>query len=325
MSDYQLPFQAQLVDRAALAVSEVAAGGESQGILLIGPSGVGKTHALDLLAQRYAASTAGAQRVTPCVRLQMSAKTSAASTSRAILLQLHRPLPARRPPDNHEALAHDALRAQDTRLVIGEKYHNAMLADTSGMRKQNADYLKNLWNLPPSTSPHGWSGRAVDSSRHSLVIVASGIDALLRAFLSDSELRSRFGTVIEAPQVGLYPPERFRDFRFVLRSMTERHGLGDLISANDSVLATQLLIACESHLRVLSSLLERTATLAKVRGVASGASPLLAEAYLQRAMSSAATTNPFEMSEEDLAKVVRQAQHDFKAGVVREARRGRGS
>lgn len=50
MSDsYVLPFQRDLLDTVGMALEEVQEGSTSQGILLIGESGTGKTMALDML------------------------------------------------------------------------------------------------------------------------------------------------------------------------------------------------------------------------------------------------------------------------------------
>lgn len=71
-SNYLLPFQKRLLEQVDTALGEIAAGGNSQGIQLIGASGSGKTHGLDVLATRYSPDIDGYQRITPCCRVAVA-------------------------------------------------------------------------------------------------------------------------------------------------------------------------------------------------------------------------------------------------------------
>jgi Bacterial TniB protein len=308
--DSVLPFQRKLLEAVSLAASEVLAGAESRGILLSGDSGVGKTHAFDLIAGKYPQTVDGSQRISPCVRTRLATKANARSISASLLKQLNRPLRESERVD-HEALLHEAMRAQRTRIVLLEEVHNGLVASEAALRKQNADFLKNLWNGFPEATPQSWTGLTTHQrQRHSVVIVASGVDVIRTAFARDSELHSRYGTVIAAPKLGLFPESSMRAFREVARSLVARHGLSQWMDVNDDALAARLILACDAHLRVLDSLLLRAASLLRSPDTSpADLLTVLSDAFRQVATERAMTFDPFVLDSSALgAAVFRQRQ-----------------
>lgn len=313
MSSYLRPFQMTLLERVKLAMHEVLAGGDSQGILLIADSGAGKTHALDVLAAHYAGSLTADHQVTPCVRCALNPGATALSVSKAVMVQLKRPIVTRKDAQEHVSLAFDALRARQTRLFIAEEVHNGMLAGRTEFRKQNKDYFKSLWNLEPQDSPLGWTASNRTQAKHAMVTVLSGTEELWRAVQDDSELRSRYSTHIFAPSLGLYPPESLREFRLVFRAMVARCGLGHLVSANDDTLVPQALLASGAHLRILKTVLTRLSTLMELRrGATTDIRSLFHEAFIQSTDLSAMPKDPFEMTAEDIAKAFTNARKEYE-------------
>src|SRR5688572_10475527 len=69
-----LPAQQALIDQVQKGLLEIDAGGNSMGILLVGPSGTGKTTAIDLVSERYPPYVDGVQRCFPCCRISAASK-----------------------------------------------------------------------------------------------------------------------------------------------------------------------------------------------------------------------------------------------------------
>lgn len=309
--DFLQPFQQQLLDQVEMAHQEVLAGGSSKGIVLIGDSGRGKTHAFDQVARRYPPHVEGDQRVTPCIRHSMTEKGDAASTSRGLLMQLNRPMPAKMPQD-HETTLDGAVREQKTRIMLLEEVQHSLLEGTAVMRKQMLKYVKNRWNAVPETTAQNWVGAPREKGRHSVVIVLSATDAIRKTLAVDRELRNRYGTVIDARRLALYPPELFLQFRLVARAMVHRHELQSQISLNDGQAAVRLYLASDGDLRVLDGVLERAATLLRLGRHGGAIQRNLEEAFKQKTAQNPGQRNPFSMSDQELGAAVERAKVDFE-------------
>lgn len=281
MTDYFRPFQKQLVDQVLMAQAEVSETGVSKGILLIGDSGVGKTHAFDYLSQLFPRKTEGNQLITPAVRVSLKALANASSISKSALLQLGRPLStkSKMPADELEGVLHDALRAQRTSLVLLEEFHNGLLAGAAAIRTQNRHFLKNLWNMHDPKSPVAWVSSSNGVKPWGVVVVVSATIELLKPLAEDKELKSRFSSVIEAPSLALFPATLLDEFRRVLKTMLKRYGLTERASVNDRNFVAQVFFATNGHLRNLNDLLQRGATLSKKADAPSSMSVLLASAF----------------------------------------------
>jgi energy-coupling factor transporter ATP-binding protein EcfA2 len=308
MSDYLLPWQKEAIKEVQRSLAQVLAGGNSRGIMLLGPSGCGKTHLFDAIAAAYPPTVEVVQRITPCVRISMKSRPDAQAMSRSFLAQMGRPV--RQQATVGEDTVQAAFREHKVRVVLMEEVHNSLLASEKRMSKQSGDYIKNLWNEAPNDTSTGWAGPATSAARHSMVIVVSAIEELRRAIDSDRELRSRFGTVVAAPQLALYPPEVFKQFRLVLRAMTRRFGLADFVPQEDGNLAVRLLLACDAHLRVLEEILSRTKQL-RDEGDERPAPQVLGAAMAAVATTQFELANSFVLSEAELADKVAQAKKDF--------------
>jgi len=277
--------------------------------MLLGPSGCGKTHLFDVIAAAYPGSVDGVQRITPCVRISMKSKPDAQAMSRSFLAQMGRPV--RQQSTVSEDTVQAAFREHRVRIVLMEEVHNSLLSSEKRMSKQSGDYIKNMWNNAPNDTSTGWAGPASSAARHSMVIVVSGIDDLRRAIDNDPELPSRFGTAVVALRLALYPPELFKQFRLVLRSMVRRFELTGFIAHDDDSLAVRLLLACGAHLRTLEEILSRTQQL-RGEGDARPALPLLAAAMAAVATTKFEMSNPFALSEAELTARVKQAKEDHE-------------
>lgn len=309
-NDFVLPFQQRLLDQVEMALEEIKAGGNSQGILLIGASGTGKSHGLDLVANRYAFEQMdGYQRITPCCRVSASTKADAYTTVAGVLTQLGKPMPNAKGNSNLMTLElsmQAALVAHRVQILIFEEFHNALLSGTPQLRGQTARLLKNQWNQSPLETAIGWAVPDIQRGDHRLVNVISGTDELREVFDKDKELGSRFGCVVEASSLNFSPPDSFKDFRYVFRSMAERFGLSDRLDADDDAIVARFLAACEAHLRVLEKLMQRTATLSRRQGVLVITLELLATAFDQIGGTTHPMGNPFRWTDEELtAHIVR--------------------
>jgi len=309
MHDCILPFQQRLLDQIDMSLEEIEGGGNSQGILLIGASGTGKSHALELVVNRYGAvRMEGYQRINACCRVAAATKADAATTATSVLAQLGKPNAAKSSLDALERSMMAALRAHKVRLLIFEEFHNALLSGAPLLRGQTARLLKNTWNQNPLESADGWAIPNQQRGDYRLAIIVSGTDELREPFKKDKELASRFGCVIETDQLAFKPAESFRDFRRVLRSLAERFNLASRLDANNDDLAARFLAACQAHLRILEKLLQRIATLSRRHPGQEITMDLLANAYDQVAEKAHPRGNPFRWTADEVASYVTREQ-----------------
>jgi Cdc6-like AAA superfamily ATPase len=311
-SEFLLPYQRELLARLATALQEVSEGANSQGLLLIGSSGAGKTHILDVVASGFRSSTVGYQRHVPCCRVAADMKATATSIACAILEQLGIPLKVSigMKPKELEATVFTAIVACKVTLLILEELHNAILATSPQLRGQLSRFIKNLWNLTPVNSPHTWAHPDRERGDHRLVILASGTEQLRQAFdkKGEEELRSRFISRVEARKLSLDPPDSFRAFRGVLDAMIRRAGLDRTLSAADNEVAARALIACDGHLRVLENLLRRSATLEKRAAESIQPLELLARAFDEVGGGNSPESNPFRWPTAEIAARIKRAR-----------------
>lgn len=308
-NDFLLPFQQRLLEQIDLALEEVNAGGNSQGILLIGASGTGKSHGLDMAANLYERPQRdGYQRITPLIRVSASTKADAYTTAAGVLRQLGKPMPPTRGSASLltlELSMQEALLAHRVRILMLEEFHNALLGSKQ-LRGQTARLLKNLWNQSPQEVANDWAVPNTLRGDQRLVIVISGTNELREVFETDKELGSRFSCMVEAKSLAFFPVESLQDFRHVFRSMAKRFALS--LDANDDVIVPRFLAACEGHLRLLEKLMQRTATLSRREGGQKITLGLLARAFDTMGGAPHPLGNPFGWTDDVLAAHIVRSQ-----------------
>jgi hypothetical protein len=322
MSDFLLPFQHKLVKAVETALYEIDRGGNSQGILLIGPPGSGKTHGLDEVARGYPPSIDGDQPKVTCCRSLIPANAGAGATAGAAIGRLGKP-DAGSSITVLEPQLTAAMIAREVRILMFEEVHNALLAGSPNLRGQLPRLLKNIWNQPPPNASSSWAKPEPGRGDMRIVIVLSGTRELEPVFERDQELASRFLCVIRAQLPAFSPPESFRDFRYVLRSLANRFGISELVPASDDSIAARCLFGCEFHYRKLEYLLQRVATLAKTSVEPVSPIELLSIASEQVGGLKAATRNPFRWSEDELAEHVANALPDQRQISPTTTKRGK--
>lgn len=319
--DYLLPFQQQLLDQVDMALEEIRAGSTSQGILLIGASGTGKSHGLDLAVTRYGAERMeGCQRITTCCRVETEAQADAKTTAAGVLTQLGRPMANKKENlARLESSMRDALRVHRVQILIFEEFHNAMLSGSPQLRGQTSRLLKNVWNQSPAGSADSWAVPDRQRGDYRLLIIISGTAKLKEVFEQDEELASRFSFMIEASQPDFQPDASYEEFQYVFRSLAERFGLSDLLDPNDEVISPRCLVACQSHYRVLEKLFQRTATLYRRQGNQGQALELLAKAFDAMPGAKHPLGNPFRWDEKEMELYFVRAEQAKRAAEAMKA------
>lgn len=307
---YLLPFQHHLIAQVNTALDEVNAGKNSHGLLLVGASGTGKTFSLDTLCEQVGERLTPStpiqyQPISPICRTSATTKADASTTAGELLRILGKPVKgsSRTGIIQLESDLLAALVARQVKMLVFEEFNNAMLSGSPQLRGQTARLLKNIWNMRPAESSQSWAKPAPGRGDARLVIVVSGTEELLKVFEKDKELGSRFSTIIHAHTLDFSPPESFKAFRSVLHQMAELEALTDQLDVNDDAMAARMLLACNSHLRLLEKLLQRTGTLrrrSEHRNVSMN--EILTKAYEE--VGGVETDNPFLFDGNQLAQRV---------------------
>jgi hypothetical protein len=324
MNEFSLPFQTELSDAVKSGLEETEHGGNSVGILTLGESGSGKTYANDLLANCWKPNKDGEQLITPCLRLNVSAIGGNDSIPSAALAQLGRPVGTKIP--NIELVLIDALIKHRVRLIIFEEFHNRLLSTKKEFRHSQGEFLKNLWNFISPQATRGWAMPASGNSPRKPVIVISGLPQLLDAFECDSELGSRFPIRIFANRLGMFPDSDFKDFRKIVREMSQRFDLEALVNPNDSKFVGRCFFASSRrtgsgrlgcHLRELEVLFQRAATLLRRMKTPMEISRLFEKAFQQVGSTTGSSINPFSLDNEEFGKLVSDEKKRFDSNSKR--------
>lgn len=320
MSDFSLPFQTELSDAVKSGLEETEHGGNSVGILVLGDSGSGKTYANDMLANCWEPYKVGEQLITPCLRLNVSAIGGTDSIPSAALAQMGRPVRTKIP--NIELVLIDALIIHRVRLILLEEFHNRLLSSKKEFRHSQGEFLKNLWNFVAPLATRGWATPSSGNSPRKPVIVLSGLPQLLDPFENDSELGSRFPIRIFANRLGMFPDSEFKDFRKVVREMSQRFELDGMVNPNDSDFVSRCFFASSRrtgsgrlgcHLRELEVLFQRAATLRRRMKTTMEIIPLFEKAFQQVGSTTGSNINPFSMATEEFLKLVADEKKRFDA------------
>lgn len=301
-----LPHQGRLVEAIRACLDEVAASGNSRGILLVGDSGTGKSHAFDAVEALFSGSakTDGVQRLTPVVRVDLRTATTPTAVMRAMLGKLGRPISKDTVKlDTLETMLHDALTTHRSVIVLLEELHNALTKESKRFAGKTGELMKSLWNrLPPESvgAPRLANG---PEGHQKLVIVASGLPVLREVFTKDRELASRYSSIIEARYLTLATPESIRLVRQVVNEFRKRFSLAEVVDPNDNEMIARLYLATGMHLRYLENLFSRAMRLHK-RSPELGPMQLMREAYVSALSVVHALHNPFDVDTERLGQMV---------------------
>jgi hypothetical protein len=315
MSDrpYLTADQRNLQTEIKIAEAEVAAGGTSAGILWLGDSGSGKGHGLDAVTAdpKYEPFLDGTQRIVPCVRVEVPSDGSVVTLCMLIMAALEWGGTVRS-QGHGEMLLRKALKQCRVVLLILEEFNNALLV-SSKIRASFAEFLKSLWNLPPKG--HKQWVRTTHEEELRLVVVASGTPNVLPVLNAKRyrELRSRFNVTCMARPLWFSDTDLFNQFRHVVREKATEHGLADILLPRDTDMISRLLIACDSHLRDLNSLLRRASFLRK-NNPSAPLTELLSDAFVKVIGPRCPIEgNPFLISPADLTKIVQAAKLNPKS------------
>ncbi|MDT3680538.1 MAG: ATP-binding protein [Burkholderiaceae bacterium] len=296
-----LPHQNRLVREIEVALSEVLSTDTSRGILFVGESGTGKSHAFNVIESHFATiPTNDVQQRATVVRADLRAATSTGAIIHALLTQLGRPniRPATK-LDTLEWMLHDAFTAYGTLILLMEEMHNGLVREAKAFAYRTAELMKGLWNRTTS----GLNSRGGEHAQK-LVIVVSGLPVLLDVFAKDAELASRYSSVIEAPYLSLSSSEDIRLVRQVINEFRKRFGLAQLINPNDNDIVMRLYLATSMHLRHLEKLFARAQSLLARQPRMDSGLELLKAAYPSALGIMNAPANPFEIDRARLEDAV---------------------
>lgn len=309
-----IPFQGQLLNRIAAAETELNEGGNSQGFLLLGEPGVGKTFVLDELAARYQSTIDSNQRITPLVRLAPKPGAGFESICADMLerLGMSRTAVERVKPKFLERALFDALVRHRVQTVVLEELHNALTREGKQLRSRLTDFLKNLWNFYPTTTDCNWASSSPGLEQRKLLIIVSGKPELEAVFATDKELQSRYNNIVRAPRLSIRTADEFRAFREMVVHFSHRFPVAAAFDAASDDFAIRCYLATNAHMRHLEKLFERARTLARTRPWDEGnAYSIFSAAYDEVVPDKQRKVEPFSATTE-------QVHHEFGLELMRQ-------
>jgi hypothetical protein len=317
-NNYLRRFQRELHEQGSMAIQEIAETGVSKGIQVIGESGVGKTYAFDTLTREFPSYNEGVQRVVPVVRIGLDITPRARPIMEAALKALGRPIGPREKITfaKVEEMLYSALRACKTKVFMIEEFHNGLVANKSEIRTENCNFLKNLWNMHNPENPETWVSATENSKPYGMLIIVSGVETLQKVIAKNKELKTRYGTLIEAPSLALFPKPLYNEFRQVLKSKVEQFGLGGRVDVEDHLFSARVYFSSEAHLRTVNDVVQRVGTLARTASQETPIQDIFAKSVSQMCGQLVKEIgNPFYWSEDEVVQRVMKAQLKFDSGV----------
>jgi type II secretory pathway predicted ATPase ExeA len=189
----------QIIENCLRAVARHPRHKESQGILVIGKPGAGKSALLRALVRRTNKELGQGKNTLPAIKMSMPVPCTNRAISLAMRRALGDPAKAGSATDNFEVfttLAHEL----ETRLWIIDETHN-MGEDKRDLSESRRHFLKRVMN-----------------EFHGLCVFA-GIPAISPLLRSDEELKRRIRRVFKVESYDMSVPEQRTEYRTYLRKL----------------------------------------------------------------------------------------------------------
>jgi hypothetical protein len=149
-----------------------------------------------------------------------------------------------------------------------------------------------------------------------MLIIVSGVETLQKVIAKNKELKTRYGTLIEAPSLALFPKPLYNEFRQVLKSKVEQFGLGGRVDVEDHLFSARVYFSSEAHLRTVNDVVQRVGTLARTVSQETPIQDIFAKSVAQMCGQLVQEIgNPFYWSEDEVVQRVMKAQLKFDSGV----------
>lgn len=288
--------------RFATAMSRIAehhhysrANGVSTGLMVVGPSGVGKSTLMEHYQDRFPRhSEAGRTRI-PVLTVATPAGPTVKNLAQAILVALGDPAAHRGSAEEKTQRIHLFLGGCQVELLVLDDFQHFFYAQTLKDFRHISDWLKGL----------------MDATRVALVL--AGLPECENVVRANPQLWRRFSSRVSYSAFELEEPEDFGEFRAVLRGFQERLPLPVAIPLHEANLARRFWFGSDGRLDFVRKVLEGAVSIAGAQGFDCLDLPLYARAFRETVWADVTERlNPF--SANGIQRALIRAREPFEAG-----------
>ncbi|AWB34711.1 TniB family NTP-binding protein [Orrella marina] len=212
--------------------------GRAAGILVTGPSGVGKTMLVGAYAEKHQREANLQHTKIPVLMVTVPSSPTSKSLAAAILLALGYPKAHNGSAPQKTALICDLITRCDVEVLVLDEFQHLFYAPTNALYRDVTDWLKNLINLVK------------------VVVVACGLHESSLVVSSNEQLQRRFSTHFQMSRFDLEDAEDFKEFRSVLRMLQSILPIESETPFHDANLARRIHLASYGLLDYVRKLIE---------------------------------------------------------------------
>lgn len=210
------------------------------GLLICGPSGVGKSTILESYGSNFPAFAEGRQTVMPVLMVTCPSSATANGLISAMFDAMGYPIPSRTDLAEKTIKICKLMKMYKVELVLFDEFHHAYYSRTLADFRQLMDTVKNIMNLTKIAS------------------VLVGLEEIDEVISTNEQLARRHSEKIEISTFKLDDDEDFKEFRAILKSFQALLVIQPEIPLYEANLARRFLIGSNGNLDYLRRILEKS-------------------------------------------------------------------
>lgn len=216
------------------------------GLLIFGPSGVGKSTVLKTYASHFPILVKGSQTIIPVLKVTCPSSATANGLVSAMFDAMGFPVPSRGDLAEKTIKLAKLMRMYQVEVMLLDEFHHAYYSRSLAEFRQLIDTVKNIMNDTQVAS------------------VLAGLDEINQVISTNEQLARRHSEKMEISTFQLNDEEDFKEFRAVLKSYEENLLIPPEIPLYEANLARRFLIASDGNFGYVRRLLEKSVEIAAI-------------------------------------------------------------
>lgn len=214
------------------------------GLLICGPSGVGKSTVLEKYASNFPSYTEGRQTIIPVLKVTCPSSATANGLISAMFDAMGFPIPSRTDLAEKTIKVSKLVRLYKVELILLDEFQHAYYSRSLADFRQLIDTVKNIMNETKVAS------------------VLAGLNEIDEVISTNEQVARRHSHKLEMTNFKLNDEEDFKEFRAVLKVYQEALIILPEIPLYEANLARRFLIASNGNLDYLRRILEKSVEIA---------------------------------------------------------------
>ena len=214
------------------------------GVLISGPSGVGKSTVLENYASNFPNYIEGRQTVIPVLKVTCPSSASANGLISAMFDAMGFPIPSRTDLAEKTIKVSKLMKIYKVELMLLDEFHHAYYSRSLADFRQLIDTLKNIMNETKVAS------------------VLVGLNEIDEVISTNEQVARRHSEKIEITTFALNDENDFKEFRAILKAFQEKLIVQPETPLFEANLARRFLIASNGNLDYLRRILEKSVEIA---------------------------------------------------------------